>query len=811
MSTKKAVVAPRKQKTTTRVVAPLKPRPHQAEAIKAAVTGLKKHKRGQVIMACGTGKTLVGAQVADKLKAQTLLVFVPSLLLARQLLEAYQRQWPNAMYLAVCSDVDRKVSEENPDAGKIACESTTAGATVVQFLKTTGRRIVIATYQSAYALEGLKFDGAIFDEAHRTAGVKGKPFAFGLHDRNIKCGWRLFMTATPRHAEIVSDAGETKEVYSMDDVACYGPALHTLPFRKAIDLGLIVDYRIVVSVFNLDTKAPTIASQIALRRAMKRYGVSKVFTFHNTVARARSFGEAANVWGTAQLFHVNGKQPSASRTQLLQEFAQADRAIMSNCKCLGEGVDLPSVDMVAFVDSKKSTVDIVQAIGRAMRNAPGKKRALIFLPIFVNMAKGEKAKDAATRSGFKKVYEIAQALREQDVVMAAELAAAARGDRSALPTNIEIDVAALKGTSQAMAARIARYVRVRMLQPFGFSLRNRKMCERARVDLLRLAAAGAPRPSAKSSDAWTRVLGDYLNSMGPRGNDRAFFLKLQKRAPLWFARDRSAHYQAEILRLAAQGPRRNVGRLINDRLRGYIKNDPVFTARLRKVNKSWLVFNGKVQMQRKRESLRNELFQLARMKQPRPSVDSQVLHIRRLANALSALSREDRKALVALNPSWRFGLPAERKAELLSLARTGGEYPTGVLAKRLGSYMDKSSGSYDAVFVKDIRKCAPSHWWPVDGCNGRYRIKRRILLEALALAKAGKAPPSVTAKNARLRAIAAAVHGHAKLQRCASTAKRRDLHAELMCELRKFPKWKNAYEPLQIAGRSRGRFIARKR
>src|SRR3990167_2802373 len=131
---------------------PLKPLPHQTEAVSAVVAGLGKHGRGHVIMACGTGKTLVGALVVGKLRAQKVLILVPSLLLARQLLNVYRRQWPEASYLAVCSDIDRVASEEAPSVEDIGCASTTDGADVRKFLKTEGRQVVITTYQSVRAL-----------------------------------------------------------------------------------------------------------------------------------------------------------------------------------------------------------------------------------------------------------------------------------------------------------------------------------------------------------------------------------------------------------------------------------------------------------------------------------------------------------------------------------------------------------------------------------------------------------------------------------------------------------------------------------
>jgi superfamily II DNA or RNA helicase len=534
---------------------PLKPLPHQAEAVSLVVPGLRKHGRGQVIMACGTGKTLIGPLVADKLGAKTQLVFVPSLLLARQLLNVYRRQWPQASYLAVCSDIDKVATEDAPAVDDVGCEATTDSRMVGRFLKARGRRVVIATYQSGQVLHGRKFDFAVFDEAHRTAGAKGKPFAFGLHDKNIRCEHRLFMTATPRHAEIVSEEGETEEVYSMDDSAVYGPELHKLSFRKAIDLGLIVNYRIVVSVFKLPKNPGATATQIALRQAMSRYGASKVFTFHNTIAKAATFIESASALRGVHLSHVNGMQPNAERALALREFAKADQAIMSNVRCLTEGVDLPSCDMVAFMDPKESMVEIVQAIGRAMRTSPGKKRALIFLPIFVQEKDGEDLEAATRRTGFAKLHEILQAVQEQDETMAARLGEIRSGERTELPENVELNIEeeSFRGASQGVVERIRKYVTVRMLKPFKFGMTAQEKDK----ELFRMAQAQLPRPRTYARKNVREVtLGHRLLNLQKQRNPT--YLELIRICPMWHnARWTNVQSKdAELLRMAKEGSAR---------------------------------------------------------------------------------------------------------------------------------------------------------------------------------------------------------------------------------------------------------------
>jgi len=91
---------------------------------------------------------------------------------------------------------------------------------------------------------------------------------------------------------------------------------------------------------------------------------------------------------------------------------------MSNARCLTEGVDVPAVDMVAFLAPRRSRVDIVQAVGRAVRTAPGKTTGYVFLPLYVQEAVGESVEDAVDRTEFDEVWNVLQALQEQDEVLA---------------------------------------------------------------------------------------------------------------------------------------------------------------------------------------------------------------------------------------------------------------------------------------------------------------------------------------------------------------------------------------------------------
>jgi len=110
--------------------------------------------------------------------------------------------------------------------------------------------------------------------------------------------------------------------------------------------------------------------------------------------------------------------PTARRERVMKEFRSAPKAVMSNARCLTEGVDVPAVDMVAFLSPKKSKVDIVQAIGRAMRKSKGKETGYVLVPLYLEQREGETLEKAIGRANFEEVWDVLQSLKEQDEVLA---------------------------------------------------------------------------------------------------------------------------------------------------------------------------------------------------------------------------------------------------------------------------------------------------------------------------------------------------------------------------------------------------------
>ena len=440
------------------------PREHQAEAIGAVAEGFRTSDRGQLIMACGTGKTLTALFATERLVAARTLVLVPSLsLLSQTLLEWTANTSRRFVSLAVCSD---ETVGSHDDAvshtADLGIPVTTGPETIARFLHGDEPLVVFATYQSsmriadAYASGGVPmFDLVVADEAHRCVGPASSQFATVLDNDLIPACRRLFMTATPRYftGRAIREAGDADfEVASMSDEAVFGPVMHRLNFSEAIRRDLLSDYQIAVVVVDDPTyrdwaddrifvtsdgieitDAGTLAGQIGLAKAIKKYGLRRVISFHSRVRNAVHFATTlpdvidwmptgtrpdGKLWST----HISGEMPAGRRRVLLtqlRDLHEADRGVITNARCLSEGVDVPSLDGVAFIDPKRSTIDIIQAVGRAIRKAPDKTIGTIVIPVFIGPETDPET--ALDSSAFKPVWDVVTALRDQDDSLAEEL------------------------------------------------------------------------------------------------------------------------------------------------------------------------------------------------------------------------------------------------------------------------------------------------------------------------------------------------------------------------------------------------------
>ena len=448
---------------TSRIAPPAKKEPHitQREAIAAAVTYYETNKRGQLILPCGAGKTLGSIWISEKLGAKKILIMLPSLSLLSQTL----REWAiNSSlpfrYLCICSDTTVDLGKDAPieNISDMDVPVTTEVEEIQKFLNATSSKtsIIFSTYQSSKVLSDAvrksetTFDLGIFDEAHRTAGAKIGVWGIALDDTNIPISNRIFMTATPKiYAPHITKKAEAEDVLicSMDNAELYGHPFYEIGFAEAVSRGHITDYKvIVICVTDSEVKAliqkggkvitegddqwdaKALAKRIALVKGIRAYGLKKAFTFHSRVDSAKAFTDTSKPYGIDKIFqllepatqmqksvgffHVNGTMSSGTRSNILKEFESVDIGIISNARCLTEGVNIPAVDMVAFIDPKKSLIDIVQATGRAMRKADWKQNGYIFIPVFLE--EDADPEEIIKNSDFGTVWEVLQAMLDQD-------------------------------------------------------------------------------------------------------------------------------------------------------------------------------------------------------------------------------------------------------------------------------------------------------------------------------------------------------------------------------------------------------------
>ncbi|MGW2914893.1 Helicase associated domain protein [Streptomyces asoensis] len=443
----------------------MKLRAHQVEAVDAIVRGLDSPAggvpvnglRGQVHAACGTGKTLMAAAAARRIVPRgRVLVLVPTLDLLVQTVKAWHEAGHKGAAVAVCS------LQDDAELWNLGVRCTTNPVQLALW-HGHGPVTIYATYASlgvlAEAFEGVygqqlaPVDLAVVDEAHRTSGSMGKAWA-DIHDQSVIPAWRrLYMTATPRIweeqlsrevAEGVRDRLPREMAASMDDEAVFGPILYKLSLASAISRGLLARYQILVLELQDPIVTPALlmgekrrseevrgqrigSLQAALLHAMARHNLSTCITFHHRTMEAQAYAEGLE--HVAAKLHAErpteypprlwagwlcGEHPPERRRQVMAGFGStAQRAVLSNCRVLGEGVDIRAVDSVALLDPKGAPHDIVQAIGRALRQKPGQgKLASLIVPVFLQP--GETPEDMFTSGSYRPLVRVLEGLRAHD-------------------------------------------------------------------------------------------------------------------------------------------------------------------------------------------------------------------------------------------------------------------------------------------------------------------------------------------------------------------------------------------------------------
>ena len=298
-----------------------------------------------------------------------------------------------------------------------------------------------------------RFDLAIADEAHRTTGVVrddvvGKVDFQAFHDSaRLRAGKRLYMTATQRiyserSVQATRRAAQKKglayDIVDMADVDVYGPLLHHVKFSEAVAAGELADYRVIVLGIRESSLTPGIRAALAGRNVPSKASdtdlcrllgtmlalngavegpdgpgsLPRSIAFASTIARSKWFTATINdnralkaritraLAGRGKRTDLESRHLDGNSTALrrnherrwLNDAPNRHQARMiCNVKVFSEGVDVPALDAVAFLDPKQSQIDIVQAVGRVMRKAPGKRLGYIVVPVFVPEGEGDVA------------------------------------------------------------------------------------------------------------------------------------------------------------------------------------------------------------------------------------------------------------------------------------------------------------------------------------------------------------------------------------------------------------------------------------
>lgn len=478
-------------------------RPHQIEALTKAHEYFENHDRGKMIMACGTGKTYTSLKIVEnETKGKGLVLYmVPSIALLSQGLKSWTEDSQYKLKpVCICSDASASqyADDDENNLLDMSFPASTNVDTIVKQLKFYQEKgdfiVVFSTYQSIdvvskaqakllHETDGKfgKFDYIVCDEAHRTTGAKSKNKSEShftkIHDNDFIQGTkRLYMTATPRYyKDSVKKNAEEKDfiLWSMDDESIYGKEFYRIGFGKAVSLGLLTDYKVLVLTVSEDELSDELKAGIKKDTELNAddytklvgcvNGLSKrikgdngatiqedpskmhrAVVFCSSINRgkrstggicstefAEEFPKIAKLYKNdvqeeekqqvvdVEVQHIDGTmnaQLRADKLEWLKEETGDDNKcrILSNVRCLSEGVDVPALDAVIFASARDSQVDVVQSVGRVMRSFHGKKFGYIIVPVV--LPPGANPDDILGKEShrFNVVWDILNALRAHD-------------------------------------------------------------------------------------------------------------------------------------------------------------------------------------------------------------------------------------------------------------------------------------------------------------------------------------------------------------------------------------------------------------
>ncbi|EOC3263991.1 DEAD/DEAH box helicase family protein [Campylobacter upsaliensis] len=457
-------------------------RPYQKEALEAIKGHFldKNEARAKVIMACGTGKSLLSIRTIDSIvsEGEIALFFAPSLALINQMLREFFRESQSESYkvFAVCSDSkvgnDEDLRAKDIDIPVISSPSN-LNKHITHYLKENKKIIIFSTYQSidivtqAQKLFKKEIKLIINDEAHRTTGYeklsaeseKILSLWQKTHDNEfLNAKYRLYLTATPRvFSDKTKEKTKEKELnlFSMDDEDIFGKEIFSFDFNKAVEGGFLCDYKVIITFINKDSidfsklltvknknfKIEDISQMLGLYKAIckedlyllgdenktlspfenDKDSMKRIVSFHSSINNSKflkkNFCILDKNLDETMTEHIDGTDNASVKNAKLSWLKNDDEAnfkILSNAKCLTEGIDVPSLDGVCFFDPRDSVVDIIQAVGRVMRKAPSKKYGYIILPIALSDKEIKTHEKSLNSKGFKNIWKVLKAIRSHD-------------------------------------------------------------------------------------------------------------------------------------------------------------------------------------------------------------------------------------------------------------------------------------------------------------------------------------------------------------------------------------------------------------
>ena len=438
---------------------PHEPKKHQKEALKKIREGFQNHDKGQLIMPCGTGKTFVSLKTAEAEGiGKTVLLLVPSISLLSQSLREFSihKSIPHR-YIGICSDSSAGRDDEDIPIQELAIPVSTDPENIRKQLEISSPdalTVIFCTYHSLPLLRDAirsckkqtTLDLAICDEAHRTAGNTDSRFRLIHNNQAIPAKKRLFMTATPR-------TFTEKDSISMNDPTMFGPRFYRLKFSQAVHKNLLSDYKVVVLTVDDSKMSADLQEFLAenrttsnLRDSLKIHGtwnamqdpedrrgtaepikVTKAIAFCTTIANSRALCKhmpkiCDPQQASMEIRHIDGKTNAFNRKTDISWLDQKSikTRILTNARCLSEGIDVPALDAVVFMNPRRSKTDIVQSVGRVMRKAPDKKIGYVIIPVVI--LKEDSVEDSLSRNeDWQPVWDVLRALRSHDDTLANEI------------------------------------------------------------------------------------------------------------------------------------------------------------------------------------------------------------------------------------------------------------------------------------------------------------------------------------------------------------------------------------------------------